>query len=162
MEKTEVEQNIQKNIRKKRSVYRFKTEEERKTARREARKKYRPSAKGKEQLKREWEKREANEEEREKRRIRQRIYYKSEKGRAIMNSNSAKRKALMGSQNISNYYAKEIREIYRKCPKGCHVDHIYPLSKGGLHVPWNLQYLTAEENMRKGSKVINKDINKEF
>ena len=56
MEKTEVEQNIQKNIRKKRSVYRFKTEEERKTARREARKKYRHSAKGKEQLKREWEK----------------------------------------------------------------------------------------------------------
>ena len=35
-----------------------------------------------------------------------------------------------------------------------HVDHIIPLSKGGQHLPWNLQILTAEENIKKSNKII--------
>lgn len=56
-------------------------------------------------------------------------------------------------------YRTEIKKIYENKPAGCHVDHIVPL-KGlcpitkvhivcGLHVPWNLQYLNGEDNMRK-------------
>ncbi|NRB25134.1 HNH endonuclease signature motif containing protein [Shewanella sp.] len=33
-----------------------------------------------------------------------------------------------------------------------HVDHVKPLSKGGLHHPINLQVLTAKANLTKGAK----------
>lgn len=50
---------------------------------------------------------------------------------------------------------EKIKEIYRNCPEGMHVDHIIPL-KGelvsGLHVAENLQYLSPEENMKKGNR----------
>lgn len=41
------------------------------------------------------------------------------------------------------------KEMYDNCPPGHHVDHIVPLSRGGLHHEDNLQYLTASENCRK-------------
>jgi hypothetical protein len=58
-------------------------------------------------------------------------------------------------------FEAEVRAVYFACPPGMEVDHIHPLRimvgkehvGCGLHVPWNLQYLTARENKRKGRKV---------
>lgn len=48
----------------------------------------------------------------------------------------------------------KIREFYKNRPEGYEVDHIIPLSKGGKHHEDNLQYLTKEENRKKGSKLV--------
>jgi hypothetical protein len=50
----------------------------------------------------------------------------------------------------------EMARIYTNCPPGFDVDHIIPLrGKGvrGLHVPWNLQYLSHLDNMRKSNNL---------
>jgi len=45
-----------------------------------------------------------------------------------------------------------------ECPRCCArlivVDHIIPLSKGGLHRLLNLQYLTPMQNFEKASKIV--------
>ena len=45
-----------------------------------------------------------------------------------------------------------IKGIYLNCPEGYEVDHIKPISKGGLHHQDNLQYLTIKENRKKSNK----------
>lgn len=47
-----------------------------------------------------------------------------------------------------------MREFYANCPQGYEVDHIIPISKGGLHSLENLQYLTITENRRKSNKIV--------
>ena len=69
--------------------------------------------------------------------------------------NLAAQKRLLSSIPISKKYEKELREIYKNCPVGYQVDHITPingLNVCGLHVPWNLQYLTAKDNAAKSNR----------
>jgi len=58
---------------------------------------------------------------------------------------------------LSETQLRDMELIYINCPEGCEVDHIIPLqgkNVKGLHVPWNLQYLTVEQNRRKSNKAL--------
>lgn len=66
----------------------------------------------------------------------------------------AARRAAVGQQCPPWADRSALLDIYRNCPKGHAVDHIVPLRGklvSGLHVPWNLQYLTPAENRSKGN-----------
>ena len=83
-------------------------------------------------------------------------------GREWSKNNKGKKRAALARRRASKSLQTPpwsekylIREFYINCPKGCHVDHIIPLrgkNVRGLHVISNLQYLTAEDNLRKGNK----------
>ena len=52
---------------------------------------------------------------------------------------------------------RQIKELYLEAKKqNLEVDHIHPLNNPsfcGLHVAWNLQLLTPDENKRKGNRL---------
>lgn len=78
---------------------------------------------------------------------------------------SIEEQRMLNRQTFMKYFAKKksqtpvdadqemIKEIYTNCPKGMEVDHIIPISLGGVHHQDNLQYLTPAENKRKGNRV---------
>lgn len=91
----------------------------------------------------------------EQRNSKNREYKRLNKG--IVNANKAYRKArkLQATPRWANL--EEIKSIYTNCPSGYHVDHIIPLNNEivcGLHTEDNLQYLTKEENLKKGNSFI--------
>ena len=73
-----------------------------------------------------------------------------------------KRRSALDHACLSVVDIQEIEIIYEACKQRCldtqrphHVDHIVPLQGKrvcGLHVPWNLQILTAADNLRKSNK----------
>ena len=73
---------------------------------------------------------------------------------ALYAHHSAKRRAMKKQQTPKWADMDKIKEIFLNCPEGYEVDHKHPLSKGGLHVDYNLQAIPKSENRRKGTKIL--------
>ena len=87
--------------------------------------------------------------------LRNKKHYLDNKGYYKDKSNKRRAIKLRAIPKFANL--NKIKEIYKNCPKGYHVDHIIPLNNPivcGLHVEWNLQYLSAKDNCSKGNKLI--------
>lgn len=87
-------------------------------------------------------------------------YYEENKTKYIIRAMERKRN--LKHRSISNCY-DDIKHIYEQAALlrylgyDVHVDHVVPLNGkivSGLHVPWNLQIIPAEENITKGNKFI--------
>lgn len=65
---------------------------------------------------------------------------------------------------LTKLHWEEMEAIYAEAKRitdetgvAMHVDHIVPIrgeSVRGLHVPWNLQILTAQENISKSNDIV--------
>jgi len=100
---------------------------------------------------------------RDRRRELGKLHYEENKSFYLAYSKTRKatiKRSCPNSLSEDDYF--QIKQIYLKCKEISentgilhHVDHIVPLNGdavSGLHVPWNLQILTAEENLRKSNK----------
>lgn len=83
----------------------------------------------------------------------------SEANPHVMRAKDAKRRASKINRTpkwLTEFDLDYIKSIYAQAKFfGMHVDHIVPLqgkTVSGLHVPWNLQLLTPEDNLRKSNK----------
>lgn len=94
---------------------------------------------------------------------RQKEYIKEwqRKNKHHLNAACSKYRAKVREQTPNNADQRAILAIYEECRRITeetgilhHVDHIHPISKGGLHHQDNLQILTATDNIRKGAKVL--------
>jgi len=69
---------------------------------------------------------------------------------AKQNERAAKRRARMRSQICLCCVSKDLIPLYEKARiQNLEVDHIIPISRGGLHCKKNLQLLSIEENRHK-------------
>lgn len=84
----------------------------------------------------------------------QKQYRESQGGKANCTYKLAKYRAIQKQAMPIWIDTVELKAVYKYCPKGLEVDHIIPLQGNevsGLHVPWNLQYLSREQNAYKSN-----------
>lgn len=92
---------------------------------------------------------------RENNRDRARDYRKNNRG--LQNATTVKRRAQKLNATPAWAEIEQIKQFYRDCPNGYHVDHIIPLqgdNVSGLHVLSNLCYLPIVSNCSKGNRVV--------
>ena len=79
----------------------------------------------------------------------------AQKNKDVVRRKAARRRANKKTQTPAWADLQQINYVYRSCPDGHHVDHIYPLKSDymcGLHVETNLQILSEFENMVKSNR----------
>jgi len=82
-----------------------------------------------------------------------------EKAKLLQRAHAMRRQAQEANPAWADQSA--IKAVYLACPTDHEVDHIVPLTGltiegypvSGLHVPWNLQYLTPKEDQRKNKRM---------
>ena len=83
-----------------------------------------------------------------------RKYYERNKERSYAQRDAYRRRCKEAMPEWADRRA--ILDVYKEAKRlGLSVDHIVPLHNPtvcGLHVPWNLQLLPLEDNIRKGNK----------
>ena len=79
---------------------------------------------------------------------------KEKHSKAIHNEAWHRYMARRKNQTPQNVDIKSLQQIYINCPEGHEVDHIHPISRGGLHSPENLQYLPVHENRKKWAHIM--------
>lgn len=94
-------------------------------------------------------------------------YYEKNKDKIFAHSYARRSRVKRQMINLTQKQFEQIKQIYKEARRlsretgtQYHVDHIFPLNGGncsGLHVPWNLQIITAEENLKKHKKVSQSD-----
>ena len=105
------------------------------------------------ELKNKW-----NRENPEKSRKSIRKHYLTPKGKASSSIAQFRYRSKKKSFRPSKTERLQIGEFYANCPPDMTVDHIIPISRGGLHKLENLQYLTLKENIQKGSKTMDEHL----
>jgi len=90
----------------------------------------------------------------------QKRYSQTEKGKISSNLSSSNRRARVRNQLPDTADFEKIKEIYSDCRRISEetgipheVDHIIPISKGGMHHQDNLQIITRELNRKKGASL---------
>lgn len=72
----------------------------------------------------------------------------------LLNYHCNKRRKIISRQTPPWEDQEILKDFYKSCPEGHHVDHYYPLQGkliSGLHCVNNLQYLPAKDNLSKGN-----------